>query len=200
VIDALLSINAQETTAPDTLRRSVLITTHRRESFGEPLARICAAIARLAEAYPDVDFRLPMHPNPNVRSVVQSALKGRKNVILSEPMDYRTFVRAMAQAHLVLTDSGGVQEEAPALGKPVLVLRKETERTESVDHGVAKLVGTGEEEIVSSVSLLLDDDAAWRAMAKGVSPYGDGHASERIANAIRRHFQSALAPSPDPQR
>ena len=130
-----------------------------------------------------------MHPNPNVKSVVHEMLDDLPNFVLSDPLDYAPFVAAMRAAHLILTDSGGVQEEAPALGKPVLVLREETERPEAVAEGVVELVGAHEQRIVARTQQLLDDARAWRAMARGVSPYGDGRAAERIVGTLREHFE-----------
>lgn len=177
-----------------TLRgKKVLITSHRRENFGEPLINICAAIRILAQNNKSVEFIYPVHPNPNVRNVVYDALSGIANVTLCQPLDYVTFLREMNSAYIILTDSGGVQEEAPALGKPVLVLRGETERPEAIELGVAKLIGTDADRIISEVQRLLDDDQAYREMAKGVSPYGDGLASSRIEKILADHF-SARSP------
>ena len=129
-----------------------------------------------------------MHPNPNVKDVAHELLGDCRNVILCEPLDYAPFIAAMKRAYLIISDSGGVQEEAPALGKPVLVLRDETERPEAVDMGVVKLVGPNCERILEAAQLLLDDESAYRAMARGVSPYGDGHAAERIVAVLKEHF------------
>ncbi len=189
VIDALRSVSARANAQHVLVRagrRMVLITVHRRENFGPPMQAICAAIRQLARAWPEVDFLVPVHPNPNVRQVVHTALQGLPNVDLREPMDYLTFVAAMNQATLVLTDSGGVQEEAPALAKPVLVLRHETERPEAVSAGCARLVGSDTALIVSETSRLLASAEACEAMAPGVSPYGDGRAAERIVEVLRR--------------
>ena len=191
VIDALLMTAASGVElglGVDPARRLVLVTSHRRENFGEPLREICRALRELALHNPDVQFLYPVHPNPNVRQVVHESLAELPNFILSEPLDYSAFVAAMRAAHVILTDSGGVQEEAPALGKPVLVLRDETERPEAVAEGVVKLVGPHARRIVEHTQRLLDDAQAWRAMARGVSPYGDGHAAERIVQALRRDF------------
>jgi UDP-N-acetylglucosamine 2-epimerase (non-hydrolysing) len=167
-------------------RRGILVTAHRRESFGAGLRSICAALRCLA-ARPDVHFVYPLHPNPNVREVAIDALSGLTNVTLTEPLDYRSFVWAMAESTLILTDSGGIQEEAPSLGKPVLVLRDCTERPEAIAAGVARLVGTDEACIVRETERLLDDEAAYAAMARAVNPYGDGHAAARIgAELLRR--------------
>jgi UDP-N-acetylglucosamine 2-epimerase (non-hydrolysing) len=195
VIDALLQVAAQasETVLPPALRL-VLVTAHRRENFGPPLASVCRAIRHLADRRADIQFLYPVHPNPNVKRVVTELLGGHPRIRLAEPLDYRAFVAAMKQAHFILTDSGGVQEEAPALGKPVLVLREETERPEAVAAGVVRLVGTDFERIVAESTRLLDDCDYYAAMAHGVSPYGDGQASERIAAALKKDLGPALAP------
>jgi UDP-N-acetylglucosamine 2-epimerase (non-hydrolysing) len=168
-------------------RRGILVTAHRRESFGAGLRSICAALRRLAGRRSDIHLVYPLHPNPNVRDVAIDALSGLSNVTLTDPLDYRSFVWAMAESALILTDSGGIQEEAPSLGKPVLVLRDCTERPEAIAAGVARLVGTDEGHIVRETERLLDDEAAYAAMARAVNPYGDGHAAERIgAELLRR--------------
>ena len=193
VIDALLQVSEQcndQPLAPG--QRLVLVTAHRRENFGRPLDNICRAIRHLAERRADVHFLYPMHPNPNVRRVVCDALGGHPRIALVEPLEYRAFVAAMKQAYLILTDSGGVQEEAPALGKPVLVLRDETERPEAVAAGVVRLVGTSFENIVAEATRLLDDCAHYAAMARGVSPYGDGHAAQRIAALLKKDLCGEL--------
>lgn len=172
-------------------RRLVLVTAHRRENFGAPLEAICRAITALATRRPEVDFLFPWHPNPNVRMAVRPLIGNLPNVILCEPLDYLEFVAAMRQPYFILSDSGGVQEEAPALGKPVLVLRRETERPEAVAVGVVKLVGHDFDEIVSTAEALLDDSAAYAAMARGVSPYGDGYAARRIERILADAFGSA---------
>ena len=169
--------------------RMVLVTAHRRENHGAPLGRIASALRRLAERYgPDsdapVEFVFPVHPNPNVRGPVHEALGGVANVTLIEPLPYRALIELMRRAAIVLTDSGGMQEEAPGFGKPVLVLRETTERPEGVDAGTARLIGTDEEAIVGAMRELLDRPAAYAAMAHAVNPYGDGRASERILAAI----------------
>jgi len=169
-------------------KRMVLVTSHRRENFGAPFEEVCRAIRHLVETNEDIEVLYPVHPNPNVRDTAHRMLGGMPRVTLTEPLDYLPFVAAMKRAYLILSDSGGVQEEAPALGKPVLVLRRETERPEAVDAGVVKLVGPDFDRIVSEAQRLLDDEAAYRDMARGVSPYGDGHASERIVDVLRRHF------------
>lgn len=168
-------------------KRIVLVTTHRRENFGDGMAEIARAIGRIAEQ-PDVAVLFPCHPNPNVVSVMDAMLGDRPNVARIEPLDYPSFVRALDLAHIVLTDSGGVQEEAPALGKPVLVMRETTERPEGVEAGTAKLVGPHADRIVSEISTLLDDKAAHQAMARAHNPFGDGHAAARIARVVADDF------------
>jgi UDP-N-acetylglucosamine 2-epimerase (non-hydrolysing) len=191
VIDALLMTASRDLELSvdlDPIKRLVLVTSHRRENFGEPFRNICRALQTLAKNNPEVQFLYPVHPNPNVKDVAYEFLAGVPNFILCEPLDYAPFIAAMKRAYLILTDSGGVQEEAPALGKPVLVLRDETERPEAVDQGVVKLVGPNYERIVSEAQRLLDDPDAYKAMARGVSPYGDGKAAERIVQTLREHF------------
>ena len=167
-------------------KRMVLITGHRRENFGEGFLNICHAIKHLAEKYSDVDFVYPMHLNPNVRKPVLEILgEGAENVFLIEPLDYLPFVYMMQHSTLILTDSGGVQEEAPGLGKPVLVMRDTTERPEAVEAGTVLLVGTNREKIEQGVSQLLDDAEMYRRMSEAVNPYGDGLACERIVNRLR---------------
>jgi UDP-N-acetylglucosamine 2-epimerase (non-hydrolysing) len=168
-------------------KRLVLVTTHRRENFGDGMAQIAAAIGRIADR-PDTAVLFPVHPNPNVVGVMDAMLGERANVARIDPLDYPHFIRALGMAHIVLTDSGGVQEEAPALGKPVLVMRETTERPEGVDAGTAKLVGPNSDRIVSEISTLLDDSQAYQAMARAHNPFGDGHASARIAETIAHGF------------
>jgi UDP-N-acetylglucosamine 2-epimerase (non-hydrolysing) len=172
----------------DPRRRLVLITTHRRESFGAPLRSTCAAIRELGCRFPDLQFVLPVHPNPKVKSTVEELLRDLPGMHLIDPVDYVEFVHLMARSHLILTDSGGVQEEAPTLGKPVLVLREVTERPEGVAAGTAVVVGTDQARIVAIASELLTSPAAYERMANAVNPYGDGHAAERIVNAIAERF------------
>lgn len=169
-------------------RPLVLITAHRRENFGEPLRAICQAVVQLADRYQDHDFVYPVHPNPQVREVVMAMLSGRENIYLMPPADYPLFCRLMEKSRLILSDSGGVQEEAPALGKPVLVLRDETERPEAVTLGCNRLVGTNTQRIVDEVTSLLSDPKQYEAMASAGSPYGDGQASQRIEAVLREHF------------
>lgn len=167
--------------------RMILITGHRRENFGDGFERICTAIKSLAKNYPENDFVYPVHLNPQVREPVNRLLNNLPNVHLIEPQDYLPFVYLMTRAHLILTDSGGIQEEAPSLGKPVLVMRESTERPEAVAAGTVKLVGTDARAIVSEVKRLLDDQSAYDAMAYAHNPYGDGKASERIVAFLTSH-------------
>lgn len=182
-----------DTTRLDGSRRLVLITGHRRENFGDGFISMCTAIRDLAVKYPDVDFVYPMHLNPNVRKPIHEVfgeINGYKphtpngNLFLIEPLEYLSFVYLMEKSTIVLTDSGGIQEEAPGLGKPVLVMRDTTERPEALESGTVHLVGTNYDKIVNEVSTLLDDAVAYEKMSKAVNPYGDGHASERIANYL----------------
>ncbi len=173
----------------------VLITGHRRENFGEGIRQICEAITALARRYPDHRFIYPVHLNPNVKEQVDRLLGGLSNVRLVAPQGYRNFVALMARCRLILTDSGGVQEEAPSLGKPVLVMRDTTERPEGVAAGTALLIGPRAESIVGHTSRLLDDREAYQAMANAVNPYGDGHAAQRITERIRRRF-GTVSPAP----
>jgi UDP-N-acetylglucosamine 2-epimerase (non-hydrolysing) len=166
--------------------RLVLITGHRRESFGGGFERICEAIRQLAQRYPDVSFVYPVHLNPNVQAPVREHLSDLSNVHLLGPLNYLPFVRLMDRCTLLLTDSGGIQEEAPSLGKPVLVLRDTTERPDGVDAGTVKLVGTDTDKIVREASLLLDDHSAYEAMRHAHNPYGDGRAAVRIADVLAR--------------
>lgn len=170
-------------------RRMVLITGHRRENFGDGFIQMCRAIKDLAQKYPDVDFIYPMHLNPNVRKPIREVfgddLSGQKNMFFIEPLEYVEFVALMAKSTLVLTDSGGIQEEAPSLGKPVLVMRDTTERPEAVEAGTVKLVGTDYQTILDSVSELLDDAEAYRRMSRAVNPYGDGKACQRIIDFLK---------------
>lgn len=166
--------------------RLILVTGHRRESFGAGLEQICLAIREIAERFRDVLIVYPVHLNPNVQEPVRRILGGLERVMLVTPLPYATFAWLMDRCHLILTDSGGVQEEAPSLGKPVLVMREVTERPEGIEAGNASLVGTGKERIVRETSRLLNDTAAYNAMAEARNPYGDGHAAERIVEAILR--------------
>jgi UDP-N-acetylglucosamine 2-epimerase (non-hydrolysing) len=194
VIDALLDVVSRDLPIenPDLAGlkagRVVLITAHRRESWGRPMANAAKAIARLAKSFPDVVFLLPAHLNPVVREVLLPPLQNLGNVVITAPMAYGDFAQAMKKSTIVLTDSGGVQEEAPSLGKPVLVMRDTTERPEAVSAGTVKLVGTDEETIFGEASQLLSDASAYEVMAKAVNPYGDGRAAKRCVQAIEYYF------------
>jgi UDP-N-acetylglucosamine 2-epimerase (non-hydrolysing) len=168
--------------------RFLVVTTHRRESFGAPMASIMEALATLASRFPSIPIVFPVHFNPNVRKQAEVRLRSVENILLIEPLDYREFAHLLARAHLILTDSGGIQEEAPALGRPVLVLRDTTERPEGIEAGTARLVGTDGDAIVAEATRLLTDDAHYRSMALAANPYGDGTASEKIVSHIRRYF------------
>lgn len=168
----------------DFSKKVILITGHRRENFGEGFKNICAAINNLAETHQDVQFVYPMHLNPNVREPVEKYLSNKTNIFLIEPLDYLPFIYLMDMSYLILTDSGGIQEEAPSLGKPVLVMRNTTERPEAVEAGTVRLVGTNAKLIVNSVNELIDDIDLYSKMSKLHNPYGDGKASERIAKII----------------
>jgi UDP-N-acetylglucosamine 2-epimerase (non-hydrolysing) len=166
-------------------RGLVLVTTHRRESWGRPMQQAMAGIADVAKEHPELDFLLPLHRNPVVRDAVQAILGGSDNVVLTEPLAYAEFAHVMSRCLLVVTDSGGVQEEAPSLGKPVLVLRDTTERPEGVDAGVVRLIGTHRVRVAHELERLLVDPKAYAEMAHAVNPYGDGHAADRAVGAIR---------------
>ena len=205
VIDALLWVTERLRADPALARQQaacfpmlrpdaplVLITGHRRENFGAGFERICEAVNRMACRYPKVDFLYPVHLNPNVVGPVKSRLSGIDNVHLVEPLDYLPFVWLMSRSHVILSDSGGIQEEAPSLGKPVLVMRDTTERPEAVEAGTVKLVGTNVESILAGVSELLEDAAAYNRMSLSHNPYGDGRACERIVSRLHGHrFASA---------
>ena len=191
VIDALLEVAAKDynwtsgelATVPRN-KKIILVTAHRRENFGAPLFEICQALKEIAARYPDLQIVYPVHLNPNVQQVVQAELGAIPNVTLLEPLDYLPLVQLMKASHLVLTDSGGLQEEAPGLGKPVLVLREVTERPEGVEAGTVKLVGTDKERIVTETVKLLEDQKEYDRMARAVNPYGDGKASQRIVQSL----------------
>ncbi|AZF41737.1 UDP-N-acetylglucosamine 2-epimerase [Pseudomonas sp. R1-43-08] len=172
-------------------RRIVLVTGHRRESFGDGFERICKALAHIAQAHKDVDIIYPMHMNPNVREPVNRLLKDIKNVYLIEPLDYLPFVYLMEKSYLILTDSGGIQEEAPSLGKPVLVMRDTTERPEALEAGTVKLVGTDVEVMIEEVDELLNSQSAYDKMSFAHNPYGDGKASHRIVEALKQMFNKS---------
>ena len=198
VIDALLSVRDKiegDADLKGTLtsqlpyglnRRMILVTGHRRESFGGGFERICQALAELAGSFPDIEIVYPVHLNPNVQEPVNRLLKGFNNIHLIPPQDYLPFVSLMSRAYLILTDSGGIQEEAPSLGKPVLVMRDTTERPEAIDAGTVKLVGTDVSAIVSEASELLTNESAWLAMSRAHNPYGDGKAVARIADILAK--------------
>jgi UDP-N-acetylglucosamine 2-epimerase (non-hydrolysing) len=201
VIDALLRVlggGRQEVhPALSRGRRRVLLTMHRRESRGVALENVCRTVLQVVERNPDVEVVFPVHASPFVREPVTRLLSGHERVILTEPLGYQEFVLLMHSCHLVLTDSGGIQEEAPALGKPVLVLRDTTERPEAVRAGTAQLVGTDPTRVLSMTETLLHDKKAYLAMARAINPYGDGRAVERIVAALRFHF-GLLAEPPAP--
>ncbi|MEL6602935.1 MAG: UDP-N-acetylglucosamine 2-epimerase (non-hydrolyzing) [Cyanobacteria bacterium J06614_10] len=195
VIDALLRVADK---SPDcevpgldwSAHRVILSTVHRRENWGEPLADIANSFLQILDRFPDTALLLPLHRNPTVRDPLKAALDSHPRAFLVEPLDYAQLVGAMKRADLLLTDSGGLQEEAPGLGKPVLVLRETTERPEAIAAGTAKLVGTQPSEVVAAASTLLESEQAYAAMARAVNPFGDGHASERIAKIVTDYFQS----------
>lgn len=191
IIDALFMILKRTKTQDpladlrlDPRKRLLLVTAHRRESFGKGLANICQALKEIVRRAPNVEIIYPVHLNPNVRSTVERFLTGIDQIHLIEPLDYVTFVHLMNRAHLILTDSGGIQEEAPSLGKPLLVMREVTERPEVLEVGAAKLVGTDSERIVYEALRLLEDENEYKRMATAPNPFGDGHAAERIVKAI----------------
>ena len=191
--------------------RLVLVTSHRRESWGTDQENMCLALKDLVKQHPDIRVIYPVHMNPNVRSTVNALLQGSDRIHLTEPLDYITFVSLLQRCFMVLTDSGGVQEEAPTFGKPVLVLRKVTERPEASQFGMAKIIGMSRDNIVSEAERLLDDADAYLDMSQGANPYGDGHGSERIVEAVARWHQKKtpllepdkefkLPPKPQPRR
>lgn len=202
VIDALVDVAAREyrledeeldryTSEPDS--RVIVVTAHRRENLGEPLRRICESVRRLARAFPDVRCVFQMHKNPAVRDVIRAELGEEPRVALIEPQEYLPWVTLMRRSTLVLTDSGGIQEEAPALGKPVLVMRETTERPEGVTAGTARLVGTAPDTIVAEATRLLTDPQAYESMSRAVNPYGDGHSAKRIVEVLLDRFGSKPA-------
>ena len=203
VIDALLTVAAREEAPPGlpalpdlTNRRLILVTAHRRESFGAPLERAFGALADVARSHPDCLFVYPVHPNPNVKEPAERILGGLEGVMLCDPLDYAPFVHLMKRAHVIVTDSGGVQEGAPSLGVPVLVLREVTERPEAVEAGAVRLVGTNPDRIRAELTRLLDDPAAHAEMASAVNPYGDGQAARRIAQRLAHRFYAENLPEP----
>ena len=191
VIDALQFTTAKLIRVPARrFNHDVLLTAHRRENFGAPLVNICHAVLDLCREFPQLKVLYPVHPNPNVRATVDRLLAGNDQITLSEPLVYPDLVAAMQQARLIMTDSGGIQEEAPALSKPVLVLREVTERPEAVELGVARVIGADREKIVAAATELLRDSTAYARMARGGSPYGDGHAAARIVDAVRAYLNN----------
>ena len=194
ILELLGKLGIDKSTKSSTSRRLLLVTAHRRESFGEPLENICKALIDLANRG-DVEIVYPVHLNPNVQEPVMRLLKSVPHITLLPPLDYLPLVHLMKNAHLILTDSGGVQEEAPTFGIPTLVLRDVTERPEGVGAGVLKLVGTDRNKITSEANRLLDNPSAHEAMARAANPYGDGHAAERITQALLDHPQNYLNPS-----
>jgi len=194
VIDALLSVAKKQPSCPIpgldwTQYRVLLATTHRRENWGEPLLDIIEGFKRLLEEFPDLAILLPLHRNPTVREPLQAALGEHPRVFLTEPLDYQELVGAIQRCYLLLTDSGGLQEEAPSLGKPVLVLRETTERPEAIQAGTAKLIGTKADSIFSNASLLLKDEAIYQKMANAINPFGDGQAATRILKIVEDYLE-----------
>lgn len=191
VIDALLAtvkkdyvFEDKELQEIEEHKRIILVTTHRRENLGEPMRNVYRALRRLVQTVPDTEVVFPVHRNPLVRQAVKEVLDGVPGIHLVDPMEYEPFTNLMARSAIILTDSGGIQEEAPSLGKPVLVLRDTTERSEAVASGTVKLVGTDEDKVYNTAYKLLTDEEAYREMAESINPYGDGHTSERIVQAI----------------
>ena len=191
VIDALLATVKKDYVFEDKElqdieehKRIILVTTHRRENLGEPMRNVYRALRRLVETVPDTEVVFPVHRNPLVRQAVKEVLDGVPGIHLVDPMEYEPFTNPMARSAIILTDSGGIQEEAPSLGKPVLVLRDTTERPEAVASGTVKLVGTDEDKVYNTAYKLLTDEKAYKEMAESINPYGDGHTSERIVQAI----------------
>ncbi len=196
IVDALQWVAARAPALADTPYawvedlpgRTILVTIHRRENLGVPFTSICLALLELVERYPELTVVFPMHPNPRVRSAAQELLGASPRIRLCEPPDYLVFVAVMRAVDIIITDSGGIQEEAPALGLPVLVARESTERPEGIEAGVTKLVGTQTEDIVQAAAVLLDNPSAYETMASGGNPYGDGKASERVVAALEYQF------------
>jgi UDP-N-acetylglucosamine 2-epimerase (non-hydrolysing) len=196
VIDALLytlhkpNRNGHLPITLDDRKRLILVTVHRRENFGEPMQEICRALKDLVDTDSTVEMVIPVHPNPNVRHIVHQILGDSGRIHLIEPLDYEPFCRLMERSSIILTDSGGIQEEAPSLRKPVLVLRDETERPEAVEMGTVRLIGPHYDRILSETRRLLDDEAAYASMSRATNPYGDGKASERILDALRAFHEN----------
>lgn len=177
-------------------KKIILVTMHRRENWGRPLRETCQALIKLIDEYFDLSVIFPIHKNPKIRKIVNEILKGRKEVLLLDTLDYKDMVNLMSKSYILLTDSGGIQEEAPSLGKPVLVLRDETERPEAVEAGVVKLIGTNSKKIIKEVKELLDNKEKYLEMTRNINPYGDGKASERIVKKILYNF-NLVNQSPD---
>ena len=177
-------------------KKIILVTMHRRENWGEPLRATCRAINKITDEHSDVSVIFPLHKNPEIRRNVKGILQNRKNILLLDTLDYDDMINLMSKSYIILTDSGGIQEEAPSLGKPVLILRDETERPEAVEAGVVKLIGTSEERICREVDTLLNSRDKYREMSKSINPYGDGKASERIVKKILYNF-NLIDQSPD---
>lgn len=191
VIDALLYTvkNHEENIEGLTLNenlKTILLTSHRRENFGDPIREICKAILELVNNNKDIQVVYPVHPNPNVKGPVYELLSNKERIHLINPLEYAQFCSLMKKSHIILTDSGGVQEEAPSLGKPVLVLRDTTERPEAIEYGTVKLVGTNKDKIISEVQLLLNDETEYKKMSEAINPYGDGLASKRIVDILKQ--------------
>lgn len=191
VIDALFYTIKKYPGAADDIKinpenKLILLTSHRRENFGESIKNICRAAIEIAEKYKNVEIVYPVHPNPNVSEPVHEILGGKERIHLIKPLEYAKFCALMKKAHIILTDSGGVQEEAPSLGKPVLVLRDTTERPEAVEYGTVKLVGTDKNKIVSEVTELLTNKESYKKMSESINPYGDGKASVRIVEVLKK--------------
>ena len=204
VIDALLATVKPDFRFADELltsldftgQRVILVTTHRRENLGEPMRHVYQALKRIVTEFPDVEVVFPVHRNPKVREVVEAVLGHLPRVHLTDPLDYEPFVNLMARSTLILTDSGGIQEEAPSLGKPVLVLRDTTERPEAIEAGTVRLIGTTEETVYQEAKILLTDSARYRAMSEAANPYGDGQAAQRIVRTILwRNGRVAVPPT-----
>jgi len=177
-------------------KKIILVTMHRRENWGEPLRKTCRAINKIIDGHPDVSVIFPLHKNPEIRRNVKGILQNKKDILLLDTLDYDDMINLMSKSYIMLTDSGGIQEEGPSLGKPVLVLRDETERPEAVEAGVVKLIGTNEERVYREVVTLLDSRDKYREMSKNINPYGDGKASERIVKKILYNF-NLINQSPD---
>jgi len=201
VIDALLTVADQQPDCPVPgldwgHSRVLLATVHRRENWGAPLQDIATSFLQILDKFPDTALLLPLHRNPTVREPLQERLGGHPRVFLTEPLDYGKLVGAMQRSYLLLTDSGGVQEEAPSLGKPVLVLRETTERPEAIEAGTARLVGTNPEQVVAIATDLLSNPSSYEAMANAINPFGDGHAAERIEQLVLEYLGLGLCPGP----